>query len=99
MMLSVSRSTIFRIAAVLMLLIAGAQAYACSVSDSCITAGTTPDGCDQPLGDNCLCCCHHVVPSQILTLQVAERLWQVPPPEAAVNAVSISEPIDHPPQL
>ena len=92
--------TIFRIAAVLLLLITGAQAYACATSDACVIDTTAPNsGCDQAGGDNCLCCCHHVVPATAVTLIIAERVWEGPPPETATQAVFVAVPIDHPPQL
>ena len=92
--------TVFRITGVLLLLLIGVQAYACEVSEACVTdSGAQNGGCDQPGGDNCLCCCHHVVPAAAVALPAAEDVWESPPPEAAAGTVSVALSIEHPPQL
>jgi len=95
----VHRILIVRIAAVLLLLIAGAEAYACDLSDACIggNASSRTD-CDGAGGDNCLCCCHHVVPVAAFTLTPGV-ICQEPAPEPVIQLLSASLPIDHPPQL
>ncbi len=62
-----TRTSLVRIAAILLLLIGGAEVYACDISDACAAgfpgqSSQQPGDCDQPLGDNCLCCCRHVAP-------------------------------------
>lgn len=97
-----SRNALFRIIAVLLLLIAGAEAYACDVSDACVSPtgqNGQDDSCDQPLGDNCLCCCHHVVPVTPFHLEAAGSLIEAAPLEPVAHTARISLPIDHPPQL
>jgi len=96
----VSRFNLLRVVAILLLLVAGAEVYACDISDACVSsaAGQNSD-CDQPSGDNCLCCCHHVVPVTIVTLEAAEYVCDGTPPAVAVHAATMSLPIEHPPQL
>lgn len=57
-----SRLTIFRIAAVIILLLTGVELIACEVvpSANCEISGAP---CDQSpnSGDACLCCCFHIV--------------------------------------
>ena len=78
---SVTRTILFRIVAVLLLLIAGAEVYACDISDACVTGAADPTSqqssdCDQPTGDFCLCCCHHVVPVATFVLELPPA-WRV----------------------
>lgn len=100
----VTRTTLFRIVAVLLLLIAGAEVYACDISDACVTGAADPSSqqpsdCDQPTGDFCLCCCHHVVPVATFVLEPAERLFEKPAPPLVPHLAPQSAHIDHPPQL
>jgi len=100
----VTRTTLFRIAAVLLLLIAGAEVYACDISDACVTgfprqSSQQPNDCDQPLGDNCLCCCHHVVPVGIFVSEPAEQAFEKPASRLVPHVASLPAHIDHPPQL
>jgi hypothetical protein len=100
----VTRTTVIRIAAVLLLLIAGAEVYACDVADACVAGfpdqtSQPSNDCDQPLGDNCLCCCHHVVPVAIFVLEPAEQVFEQPAPPLIPHLASMSAHIDHPPQL
>ncbi|QOY90586.1 hypothetical protein [Paludibaculum fermentans] len=95
-----SRTTLIRLIAVLLLLIAGAEVFACDITDPCITSAASPSaGCDQPLGDNCLCCCHHIVPAATVTLDASEYVADAVPPRPTAHAASMSLPIEHPPQL
>ncbi len=100
MAVAVSRITLFRIVAVLLLIIGSAQVYACDIADACVTGapGQSSD-CDQPLGDNCLCCCHHVVPVTIVTLETADCVCDEAPSEVILHTASLALPIEHPPQL
>jgi hypothetical protein len=101
---SVTRTILFRIAAVLLLLIAGAAVYACDISDACVAGfpdqtSQQPSDCDQPFGDNCLCCCHHVVPVAIFVLEPAEQVFEKSAPRLVFHLASLPAHIDHPPQL
>ena len=94
------RSNLFSIAAALLLLVAGAQALACDLSDACVTVSPGhPNDCDQPMGDNCLCCCHHIVPVAVFVLEVSEGVYQEPPPDPLFHTLSRSLPINPPPEL
>ena len=57
-----SRLTIFRIAAVMILLLTGMELIACELvsPSSCELAGA-PSGQNTDSGDACLCCCFHIV--------------------------------------
>jgi hypothetical protein len=97
-----SATIIFRIAALLLLLVAAGQVYACDKFDACLTVG--PDGsaddCDQPSGDNCVCCCHHVVPPlSPFSLQLGDPVYQKAAPAPKSHELTRSRTIDHPPQL
>ena len=95
-----SRFNLLRVVAMLLLLVAGVEVYACDISDACVSsaAGQNSD-CDQPSGDNCLCCCHHVVPVTIVTLEAAECVSDGPSSEVIIRTASVALPIEHPPQL
>jgi hypothetical protein len=97
---SVQRATLFRIAAILLLLIAGAGVYACDLADACVASpsGQSSD-CDQPSGDNCLCCCHHVIPATTIALQTAEYVCAGMPSDLLDHTSSMAVAIEHPPQL
>lgn len=100
----VSRTITIRIVTVLLLLIAGAEIYACDISDACVAnpasqTSQQSNDCDQPSGDNCLCCCHHVVPVAFFNLESAEQVLDKPVPPLISERASIPAYIDHPPQL
>jgi len=89
-----------RAVAILLLLMAGVALYACDVSDACVFGAPGPDtGCDDPGGDACLCCCHHVVPILAFSLQHGEVVCPERPPEPVVHVRSAAFPIYHPPQV
>jgi hypothetical protein len=98
----VSRTIVLRFVAVLLLAMAAGEVYACDVSDTCLNfnqSGSVND-CDQPSGDNCVCCCHHIVPPvSPLSLQVGEIIDQQSPSEPQNRLLSRPSHIDHPPQL
>jgi hypothetical protein len=98
----VPQMVIFRFVAILLLAIAAGEVYACDVSDACLivaTSGTAND-CDQPTGDNCVCCCHHIVPPvSPIALQDGEVVYQDPPSDPIDRTLSRASQIDHPPQL
>lgn len=98
----VSRTIICRFVAILLLAIAAGEVYACDISDSCLIFG--PSGsvndCDQPSGDNCVCCCNHIVPPvSPFALQAGEVIDHQPPLEPLNHTLSRASHIDHPPQL
>jgi hypothetical protein len=98
---TVQRTLLVRIAALLLLLIAGAELYACDIADACTAASLrdSGQGCDDPGGDNCICCCHHVVPVTVVALEPGEIVLPEGPAEPVIQLLTASLPIDHPPQL
>jgi len=94
--------TTLRLVTVLLLLLAGAELFACDLlsPSSCGIAGSR-DGCnpDQPSsGDDCLCCCHHIVVSSSFLLDRADRLSSVPPLLEAQIPLSQPTSVYHPPR-
>jgi len=67
-----SRLLIYRMVAVVILLLAGVELIACEVLSpaTCEIAGAPGDGgSSRPAdGDDCLCCCFHIVVSAQITL-------------------------------
>ena len=99
-----TRTITTRIIAVLLLLMAGAEIYACDISDACFSgpanqSSQQSNDCDQATGDDCLCCCHHVVPVAVFVLEPAEQVFEKPVPPLIPQRASIPAHIDHPPQL
>ncbi|MBI4905174.1 MAG: hypothetical protein HY820_16180 [Acidobacteria bacterium] len=98
-----SRITIFRTVAVAVLLLTGVELFACEMVSpvTCEIAGIPSEGgSSQPSdGDNCLCCCFHIVVSPQIeltpTFDTAPTfvLSQCEPPSAE------SPHIYHPPRV
>ena len=88
-----TRHTIFQIAAVLLLLLMGAQLFACDVlgTDRCDQQQTVDDDC-------CICCCVHIVMDQPTVLEPQETLVAFSIAPAA--GVPLPQPanIYHPPK-
>ena len=100
MALSLPRIYLFRVVAILLLLMGAVEVYACDRADACITSATGQNSdCDHPSGDNCVCCCHHAVPSAVVTLNAVEYVREGLPPAPLVRTTSMALPIDRPPQL
>ena len=57
------RASIFRLAAVFLLLLTSAELYACEVlaPEQCESFGYPQDASPQQSDDNCICCCAHVI--------------------------------------
>ena len=97
-----SRATVLRAAAVIILLLTGVELFACelfSPSTCEIWGAPSDDGSSKSSGgDNCLCCCFHIV--------VSPRIDLIPAVDAApAYALSFCEPpstdsprIYHPPR-
>ena len=92
-----SRLTIFRIAAVIILLLTGVELIACEVFSpaSCEISGV-PGGQSTDSGDACLCCCSHIVVRLPLVFEPTEEivaLKPVPPvPVSSFEPASIYHP-------
>ncbi len=94
-----SRVTIFRVAAVIILLLAGVELIACEVSSSasCEISGAP---CDQSRnsGDACLCCCSHIVVRTPIVFEPTEEAVALEPlPQIAFSSLE-SLRIYHPPK-
>ena len=100
MAVAVPRTTLFRIVALFLLLFGGMKVYACASADDCVISQPgQSDDCDQPSGDNCWCCCHHVVPAAMAIFEAAEYVCDGTAPEPAARTLSVTLPIERPPQL
>lgn len=91
------RLTIFRIAAVIILLLTSAELVACEVISpaTCELSGT-PGGQSAESGDACLCCCFHIVVRTPLVFEPTEEtvaLNTLPPiPFSSFESASIYHP-------
>lgn len=65
-----TRAAIFRFAAVLLLLLTGAEIFACEIlaPDNCESFGVPGDSDQSQPDDNCICCCTHIVIASAITL-------------------------------
>ena len=94
-----ARVTVFRVAAVIILLLTGVELIACEVLSpaTCEISGAPGDK-NPDSGDACLCCCFHVV---VVTPIVFETNPEVvaldPPPTVGVPSIE-SAGIYHPPR-
>lgn len=92
-----SRLTIFRIAAVVILLLAGMELIACEVlcPSTCEISGAQSDQTSDS-GDACLCCCFHVVLKARVVFEPTEEtvaLNTLPPiPFSSFESASIYHP-------
>ena len=71
-----TRTSIFRLAALFLLLLTGAELFACEMIDpqNCEGFGFPKSGAD----DNCICCCTHIVVADMIVLHpIAERVTSV----------------------
>lgn len=94
-----SRATIFRIAALAILLLTGAELIACEALSpaTCEISGTSSDqGTDS--GDACLCCCFHIVVRTPVTFGPAEDAVVLQPLPAIPFSSFESTAIYHPPR-
>lgn len=75
-----SRIAIFRLAAVALLLLTGAELFACEIltPDNCESFGFPGGGSPEKPDDGCICCCTHIVVVSPMTLTPrAERVSTV----------------------
>ena len=95
-----SQLTVFRIAAVILLLVMAVGLVACEIASSatCEIAGTpgdqTPDS-----GDACLCCCIHIVVRTPLVFEPTEEAVALVPPQPIPFSSFESVNIYHPPKV
>lgn len=94
-----SRVTIFRVAAVVMLLLTGVELIACEVLSptTCEISGA-PDDQKPGSGDACLCCCFHIVIATPIVFETALEVAALDPPWAVQVPSIESASIYHPPR-
>lgn len=94
-----SRATIFRIAAIAILLLTGGELIACEVlSPSACEISGAPDQSPDP-GDACLCCCFHIVVMTPIVIEPAAEVAPLDPPRAVQVPTIESVSIYHPPRV
>lgn len=61
---------LFRVAAILLLLVTGAELFACEMlaPEQCESFGFPADNDGAQLDDNCICCCNHILVARSITL-------------------------------
>ena len=95
-----SRVTIFRIAAVTILLLTGAELVACEVFSpaTCEISGAPGDK-NTASGDACLCCCFHIVVSAPLVFERTDEVVALESHLPASHSSFESASIYHPPKV
>lgn len=95
------RKTVFHITALLFLLLTGVELFACEMIEpqNCESFGFPNSGGDNLAGDNCICCCTHVVVTMATPLSpIAEQVTGMTRPAAAKPRYR-SIPVYHPPKF
>ena len=94
-----SRVTIFRIAAIAILLLTGGELIACEVlsPSTCEISGALDQSPDS--GDACLCCCFHIVVMTPIVIEPAAEVLALDPPRAVQVPSIDSASIYHPPRV
>ena len=91
---------LYRVAALLMLLLTGAELVACEMiaPDRCESFGFPSDNPNSTGDDNCICCCTHILIAQPVSLKACAAVIAMA--DDPVLAPPESEPlsIDHPPR-
>ena len=96
-----TRASLLRLTAILLLLLAGTELFACEVlaPEQCESFGFPTDQSSQEADDDCICCCSHVLvvdPPQ--PFAVAESPGEFAPlSRAAVEREA--PPVYHPPRV
>lgn len=70
-----SLQLLFRLAAILLLLVTGAELFACEMlaPEQCESFGFPSDSDGAQLNDNCICCCNHILVAQPITLMPSRQ--------------------------
>jgi hypothetical protein len=94
-------SKAFRCTAMFLVLFTAVEILACDLlpDPDCYISHRQDQGPTQGSGDNCLCCCTHVVVVQPLIFEPRETVAPAPPDESVQQPLFASSHIDHPPQL
>jgi len=95
-----SRVTIFRIAALTILLLTGLDLVACEVlfSGTCEISGA-PGGRNTDSGDACFCCCSHIVVRAPIVFEPSEGVVALDPSPSIQLSCFESAGIYHPPRV
>ena len=91
----------FRCTAMFLVLFAAVEILACDLAKRQLLPISHPQDKGQPQdsGDNCLCCCAHMVVVKPLVFEPQESIAPAPPNESVPEPLFASSHIDHPPQL
>jgi hypothetical protein len=94
-------SKTFRCTAMFLVLFATVEILACDFlpDPDCYISHRQDQGQTQGSGDNCLCCCTHIVVVQPLIFEPRETIATAPPEESVQQPLFAPSHIDHPPQL
>jgi hypothetical protein len=96
-------SKAFRFTAVFMFLFVAVEVFACDLlpSSSCYISQSPTQHKQQPpdSGDNCICCCAHLVVTKRINFVPQVVVVPAPREESAEQPMLTPSPIDHPPQL
>jgi hypothetical protein len=88
------------VAAVILLLITGAELFACELMapDSCESFGFPSKDSIPSANDNCICCCTHILVAEPLVLEASGEAVAIP--DAAPPITPESDPLSiyHPPK-
>jgi hypothetical protein len=91
----------FRCTAMFLVLFAAVEILACDLlpNSDCYISHRQDPGQTQQSGDNCLCCCAHMVVVNPLVFEPEEIVVPAPPEESVQEPLYAPSHIDHPPQL
>ena len=94
---------LFRVAAVILLLVTGAELFACELiaPDRCESFGLpsdNPSPTNPTNDDNCMCCCTHILIAEPITLEVCGEAGTISGVAAPMPPESEAPSIYHPPK-
>jgi hypothetical protein len=94
-------SKAFRYTAMFLVLFAAVEILACDLlpNSDCYISHRQDPGQTQDSGDNCLCCCAHMVVVKPLVFEPQETVVLAPPEESVQRPLYALSHIDHPPHL
>ena len=96
-------SKAFRFTAIFLVLFTAVEVFACDLipSSNCYISNTSPLDKHPPpdSGDNCMCCCAHLVMTKHIDFTPQFLAIPAPAEESVEQPMLVPSPIDHPPQL
>lgn len=92
---------LFRVAAVILLLLTGAELFACEIiaPDRCESFGFPSDNPNSTGDDNCICCCTHILMTEPISLGACVEAVSFVDPPAPAPPESDPLSIYHPPKV